>query len=132
MTTATWVDGVDGHLEVTVEAAPTVLLHTAEDVATYVQTHGDSLDDSVLAFLGQCFAVMCFAVHMRRVNDPVHMKGQLERIMDDVQPYLGVPEKNRAFDSGSSRVLDTIRSNIDSDFSTLLRIMVDELARAPR
>lgn len=127
MTRATWIDGIAGYLEVTVEAEPVVILRTSEDVADFVQRRGDSLNNSVLFFLGKCFGVMCFASHMKRINDPVQMKDLMKRIMDAAQPYLGALEKLRVFDDGSSRVLDIIRSNIHADFSALLRIMVDEL-----
>ena len=129
MVSVSWVDGIDGHIEGVVQAgASPAILRDPNEVADFVRNNIDMLDDSVLTFLGQGFAVLCFRVHMRRVRDPVHMKDQMERLMDAFHPYLSAPHKDDVFNCGTAHVLDIIRSNPRSDFLTLSEIMVSELS----
>ena len=129
MISVSWVDGIDGHIEAVVQAgANPAILRDPNEVADFVRNNIDMLDDSHLTFLGQGSAVLCFRLHMSRVRDPVHMKDQMERLMDAFGPYLSVPHKNHVFNCGVARILDTIRSHLDSGFSTLLQKMVSGIS----
>jgi len=130
MIIASWVNGTDGHLAVVTDtSAKPVTLRAPEEVTDFVHNNIALLDDSLLIFLGQCFAVLCFQIHMRTVRDPVHMIDQMKRLIDAFQPYLNIPEKDQVFDCGVVRILDTIRSHIDSYFAMLLQIMVSSVSR---
>ena len=130
MIVASWVNGVNGHLAVVTDtSAEPIILRAPEEVTDFVDSNIALLDDSLLTFLGQGFAVLCFQLHMRKVRDPVHMLDQMKRLIDGFRPYLNVPDKDQVFDCGVVRILDTIRSHIDSDFAMLLQTMVSSISR---